>query len=92
MSKILDITGVTYGRLTALYCVGTKGSGHAIWRWQCLCGEQKDITATEVKSGGVRSCGCKRSEMNRRKLRKRIASPRYGGPSEKFDNLDEFLS
>lgn len=53
--KHLDITGQTYGRLTAL----ARADGLPTrWQFSCLCGTQKVLRMSTVRSGAVKSCGC----------------------------------
>ena len=60
-----DLTGQTFGRLTAIRRVKT-GTRAAVWRWRCACGNRKNIQGSSVTSGNTRSCGCLHSESARR--------------------------
>lgn len=55
-----DITGNTYGKLTALSKTDKvdKYSGSSIWKCKCECGSYKDVSASDLIRGAVRSCGC----------------------------------
>lgn len=61
--KHIDITGQTYGHLTAVEFV--RGD---LWIWRCDCGKTKTIRASAVKSGQVISCGHVLSETALRKI------------------------
>lgn len=61
MGAFIDLTGQTYGRLTAIERVGTA-SGGAKWLWQCECGVRVEAVAAHVRHGKRRSCGCLRRE------------------------------
>lgn len=52
-----DYTGETFGRLTALH-PEAKRTGHILWRFMCVCGNEKSIRMHSVLSGVVKSCGC----------------------------------
>lgn len=58
-----DITGQQFGRLTVLYKTRTDKNGHSYWMCQCECGNQKEISATNLKSNRTLSCGCLQKEM-----------------------------
>jgi hypothetical protein len=61
MSKIIDITGRQYGRLTVL-SLTTKLSKNRQSMWHCLCdcGNRITIRADGLKSRHTSSCGCLR--------------------------------
>ena len=64
MRPLNDLTGMTFGYLTAIDLCGRKRRG-ATWRVRCICGEEKIIAAGElVRQRGIstRSCGCKERE------------------------------
>ena len=54
-----DISGMKFGRLTAIRKVGTKGNGRgskAIWLCKCDCGNEKEVKATmHLKHGMAKS-------------------------------------
>ena len=52
-----DLTGRTFGVLTALY---RTQSVHNRTRWvcQCACGKLHTVSAGDLKSGRIKSCGC----------------------------------
>lgn len=58
-----DLTGKRFGRLTVLYKVGSDSNGHLIWKCRCDCGNNKDISATNLIQGYTQSCGCMHSEI-----------------------------
>ena len=58
-AKRLDITGQTFGRLTAIRFVERK-QRRCLWEFECACGVRKVIGASDVKRGNTNSCGCSR--------------------------------
>lgn len=56
--KATDLTGMRFGRLTAIKRVGTK-HGKALWLCKCDCGGQKETISTNLLRGQTTSCGCK---------------------------------
>lgn len=69
MSNINDITGQTFGRLTALYRIGTKrypsGGRLSIWHCKCQCGKEVNVTLSALKTGNTKSCGCLHTDLTR---------------------------
>lgn len=58
MPKLIDITGKKFNRLTA---VEYKGSEK--WLFRCDCGNEKIMSASDVRLGKAKSCGCIHKEM-----------------------------
>ena len=58
MARYLDITGQTFGRLTAKCHAGKTPTGQALWIFDCACGGEKTAQASEVRRGKTTSCGC----------------------------------
>ena len=62
--KFKDITGQTFGRLTALYKLhNTKGKTK--WLCVCECGNLTEVTQNCLYRGCTRSCGCLQKEIAR---------------------------
>ncbi len=57
MAKRQDLTGQTFGKLTAIKYIKPY-QGNSVWLWQCACGNTKEIRANAVKLQKTRSCGC----------------------------------
>lgn len=53
MSKLIDMTGKSYGRLTVSRYVGKQ-------RWECVCtcGVVKTVSRSNLVAGQIKSCGC----------------------------------
>jgi len=64
MSKIKDLVGQEFGRLTVIRRTGTKG-GCAEWECRCRCGATKVILRRDLTSGNTKSCGCYRREKSK---------------------------
>lgn len=71
-----DYTDRVFGRLTAkrFYC--PDGSTKRHWVCECSCGAQVVVTANNLKSGNVRSCGCLRQDSARNAGARRVARMR----------------
>lgn len=65
MGKFNDLTGRTFGRLTALYRTSSS-NGRVYWVCQCTCGKLSRVQSSNLVSGLTRSCGCYRDEVRKR--------------------------
>lgn len=72
MRKKLDLTGKTFGRLTAIEEAG-RANKYVLWRCRCACGKESLVRSSALARGEVQSCGCLISE----KLRER--NYKHGG-------------
>ena len=62
MSKPLNnLQGFHFGSLTVLQLGKSHGNG-AVWLCQCKCGTQKEIRASDMVQGSVKSCGCEHTQ------------------------------
>jgi hypothetical protein len=68
MPAQLDITGQTFGRLTAVERIKSIPSG-SLWLCQCDCGNHHHVSLSSLRAGYVRSCGCLRSETSKAKTK-----------------------
>lgn len=60
MSKIKDITGQKFGRLTVLYRLHNYNNKNHGMYWLCVCdcGNLKEVYGRDLRRGSTRSCGC----------------------------------
>ncbi len=58
MSKVHNLTGQKFGRLTALRPTGERRRGQIVWACQCDCGKFPHIPSYHLHSGVTTSCGC----------------------------------
>ena len=64
MSKLIDLTGKRFGKLTV-----AKYLGKSFWLCKCDCGNEKIIYGNSLKRGLSDSCGCLKSKRLKNKLR-----------------------
>lgn len=58
MDRKYDITGLKYGKLTAIEKVKYKGNKNSYWKFKCECGNYITLRRDEVKRGSARKdCG-----------------------------------
>ena len=63
MSKLIDLTGNKYGKLTVLYRdAERKTNSGSYWVCQCDCGKIKSVKSSSLRNGEIQSCGCLRNE------------------------------
>lgn len=56
--KVRNITGQTFGQLTAVELVGRTKNRQALWLCKCTCGGESVVPSTKLVSGHTKSCGC----------------------------------
>lgn len=61
MSKLIDLTGQKFGRLTVLK-IDKKVGRTYYWLCQCECGNLKVVRGSHLKSGKIQSCRCLQKE------------------------------
>ena len=73
MSRLIDLSGSTFERLTVLDRAGSDATGKTLWRCLCGCGQITHATGLNLRSGNTKSCGCL-------KHRTGPANPKYMQP------------
>lgn len=58
MANRLNLENMEFGLLKALRIIGKDSHGNILWECKCSCGNTKNVGATYLKKGTVRSCGC----------------------------------
>jgi hypothetical protein len=64
MSRLIDLTGHRFGRLTTLNYkgLGHGSAKHGKWECRCDCGNIVLIAGIKLRNGHTKSCGCLRIE------------------------------
>lgn len=63
MSKLINLTGQHFGRLTVLYKdTERKSKTGSYWICQCKCGKIVSVRSASLRNGSISSCGCYRKE------------------------------
>lgn len=60
---MLNLAGEKYGKLTAICCVGTDKYRNKLWLCSCDCGSKLVVSATSLKKGHSKSCGCLKKDI-----------------------------
>lgn len=63
MTKLIDLTGQRFGRLTILSKDPVSKNGQVRWLCRCDCGNEKVIIGTSIRGGVTLSCGCLSREI-----------------------------
>lgn len=58
MSRLIDLTGQHFGRLTVLTRCGSASDRQALWHCSCDCGTHILAKTGNLRSGHTLSCGC----------------------------------
>lgn len=63
MSKLIDLTGQRFGRLTVIGRAENRPNGTTVWYCVCDCGGKTTARGYNLRSGEKRSCGCMMREV-----------------------------
>lgn len=61
MTKLYDLVGQTFGRLTVIERSRNE-KGVSTWRCRCSCGGITEVATARLRSGHTRSCGCLKAD------------------------------
>ena len=65
MSKLIDLTGRVFGRLTVIKRGRSNHRGAVYWVCDCSCGiKGKEVQGGTLKAGKTISCGCYHTEVH----------------------------
>jgi len=68
LNNKFDLKGNVYGYLTVLYETNKRCHTSIVWHCLCKCGNEIDVAGGNLKNGGVKSCGCYKSELSKEKV------------------------
>lgn len=77
-----DLTGQTFGELTAIEYIRTD-----YWRWRCSCGKETCARPSLVKTGHITSCGHVLKETARQKVENNIFRHYDGTAVSTIENI-----
>ncbi len=63
-----DETGKRYTRLLVLEHVGSDKHHNKVYRCQCDCGELRNVSGNDLRTGNTKSCGCLSRENSAKRL------------------------
>lgn len=62
MARLIDLTGMRFGRLTVVSRSDNRGK-QPCWKCVCDCGTEKIVQGNSLRSGAIQSCGCLHREV-----------------------------
>lgn len=74
MSKINNLTGKKFGRLSVIKYYGSNKNKRALWLCKCDCGNNVEVLGSHLRSNHTKSCGCLQKES----CKKIIHKPKHG--------------
>lgn len=84
MSRVIDMTGQKFNRLTVIKRAGSNNQGKALWECKCDCGNMTMVTGIQLRNSAIKSCGC----LQREKTSKISYIDRTGEKIGNFTLLD----
>ncbi len=82
MPAAIDITGQTFGRLTAIKRCEKISGEPRLWLFRCECGEEVKCIPWQVRTGNTSSCGCIRRELLIIRNKESLSTHRMTGTTE----------
>ena len=73
--RLLDLTGLRFGRLVVISHAGKSEKGVHLWHCQCDCGNVVVIRGDVLRYGQTKSCGCLAKEIHAERCRSRKGMP-----------------
>lgn len=74
MSKLVDLTGKQFDRLTIIKRVPdyiqSNGRKRTMWLCMCECGNYITVDGEHLKSGATKSCGCLQRELTSKRFKR----------------------
>ena len=74
-STVKDLTGQTFGNLTAISLAHERARGGVMWECECKCGTRKKILGSNLVRGSTKSCGC---GQNKNRPMKNLSNQKFG--------------
>lgn len=63
-----DLRGMKFGSLTAIFCVGGIAGDGRYWLCGCDCETMKEVRASRLTGGSIKSCGCSKTVAGGRRI------------------------
>ena len=68
MSKLIDLTGMKFNRLTVVSRAENAKGGITRWNCICECGNTVVVRGHNLKNGSVKSCGCYKPKRGKHQM------------------------
>lgn len=89
----IDISGEKYGKLTAIRPTKKRSSKSIVWECLCDCGNTTFVSASSLRFGITKSCGCLRSDraLSDGNLKKLSRASLASNSHIKFEDVPECM-
>ena len=79
-SRILDLTGQKFGKLTVLSFEGIDKNRQSLWKVKCSCEKETEfiVNCNSLTTGNTSSCGCNGSEIRIKRAEKEMIGKTFG--------------
>lgn len=64
-NRLQDLSGMRFGRLTAIKLSSKRSGRKTYWLCKCDCGREKTVRTDILKNGSTLSCGCLKKEQDK---------------------------
>ncbi len=90
MSDFIDLNGLTFNCMKIIRRVenGKNRSGCS-WLCQCVCGTEKIVRSEDLRSGKVKSCGCRKKSLHRLTILFELKYKKKEFPSSQMEGMQE---
>lgn len=75
---IKDLTGLKFGLLFVVELVGTNNSRNSLWRVRCDCGDETQVSGSNLQRNHSKSCGCQKKKLLSARRSVNVAMQRFG--------------
>lgn len=73
------MNGKRFGRLVVQEKTDKRNNGRIVWKCKCDCGNITYVSTTYLNNGDTQSCGCLKTELDVKHLRKEYDNKRVDG-------------
>ena len=85
---LIDLTDRTFGYWLVLAPHQFLPKGLSTWLCRCVCGIEKPVSGSSLRTGASKSCGCKRPEM----LRPQFTTHGHSGDVHGYGRTTEYIA
>lgn len=78
MGKVINISGMKFGRLYVIERAENTNDGKAKWRCRCDCGNETTVIGKLLRTGHTKSCGCINKEIVTKTQLKDLVGKQFG--------------
>ena len=90
--QVEDLTNQTFAYLTPISYVGQTKDRKALWLCKCKCGNEIIISASNLKTGNSKSCGCLKESAGEMKIREILEQQNIKFETQKTFETCRFIS